>query len=139
MNTEKYQVDVRIKEKYFEDSCEGVDYLDMEIYANALSEIIKDKNNINIGIYAEWGQGKSFLMNLLKKKLKLSKEEKESIYMEESSCFFCGCNNNFTKCILNCFSNNFKINSNDNEIEKNCNLCKRKCFTRKSRLSSYSY
>ena len=117
MNLDNTKIDVTIKEKYFEDSSEGNDYLDMNIYADALSEIIKDKNNINIGIYAEWGQGKSFLMHLLKKKLKLSEEERKNIYIQESSCIFCCCNNNITKCILNCFSN-FEVNSNNNDIEK---------------------
>ena len=94
MNLDNPKMDITIKEKYFEDSPEGNDYLDMNIYADAVSEIIKNKNNINIGIYAEWGQGKSFLMNLLKQKLKLSKKEREEIYIRESSCMFCCCNNN---------------------------------------------
>lgn len=128
MNLDNTKIDVTIKEKYFEDSSEGNDYLDMNIYADALSEIIKDKNNINIGIYAEWGQGKSFLMHLLKKKLKLSEEERKNIYIQESSCIFCCCNNNITKCILNCFNSNFEVNSNNNDIEKGFKDCKAQCF-----------
>jgi hypothetical protein len=132
------KMDVIVKEKYFEDSCMGEDYLNMNVYADALSEIIKKKNNINIGIYAEWGQGKSFLMNLLKEKLKLSEKEKEDKYIDEASCFFCGCNNNITKCIINCFNSNFEIHNKENDdscmcfketdIEMGCKKIKKKCF-----------
>ena len=87
-NEKKNNFSVSIKEKYFEDSPEGDDYLKMNVYADALACIINNKNNLNIGIYAEWGQGKSFLMNLLKEKLLLTKKEKENKYIHESSCFF---------------------------------------------------
>jgi len=121
----KNNLDIRIKERYFNDNPNGNDYLDMEIYADALLEIIKDQNSMNIGIYGEWGQGKSFLFNILKDRLEISEEEKERMYIEKSICC---CENNLTRCIFSCFRNNFELdNNNENDIEMGCCDSFKKC------------
>ena len=56
-----------------------VDYLQRDVYAKFLADIIRNKDNtppLTIGLYAPWGSGKTHLINLIKKHLKNDKKIK---------------------------------------------------------------
>ena len=54
------------------DEFDGTDRLDMDKYARALARLVlmaESKPPLTIGLYGEWGSGKSALMDLIKKEL----------------------------------------------------------------------
>ena len=54
--------------------------LDFELYRNAIVNIIKNSYpKFTIGIFGDWGTGKTTLMKSIEKEFKKDKEDKESI------------------------------------------------------------
>jgi len=117
-----------MKYNYLTDNLDTEDLLNIEIYADSILEIVKQQKNINIGIYGEWGKGKSFLINMIKNKLENNEKQEFDNYIKESNIWLCcGCNNQLTNCIYNSIINNFNCLSKTNRnifdnIENNNNI-----------------
>ncbi|MBP2045193.1 KAP family P-loop NTPase fold protein [Methanobacterium aggregans] len=57
------------------DTFEGIDLLNYKVFANILKEIITtQKTPLTIGLYGEWGSGKTSLMQMIKNELETKKK-----------------------------------------------------------------
>ncbi len=64
------------------DTFEGIDLLNYEVFANIFKEIITtQKTPLTIGLYGEWGSGKTSLMQMVKNELETKKKITEKTHL----------------------------------------------------------
>ena len=76
LNELRRPISVDQSAKAINDTVKSDDALDFQSYADAFYDLIENSTPpLTIGIYGEWGTGKSFILNLIKKKIEAKKNK----------------------------------------------------------------